>query len=210
MTNTELIRAAGFSANYFYIRLRGEAPFNTNDIERLAEALDVEPHEVLQLAESPELALSGDSERIERVDGVELDRRLRFLASDLTTPEGRAFDLADLEGFARERGADVTAEAWGGLLGQSGTVRVSSRLLDVLTEYFAVDARYLRAMRDSDFAELVEAEIALHRALMATGATAVSARALGGMSARQLEAITRAIRSIEVAPKHSGSEACAA
>ena len=53
LTNTELIRAAGISANYFYIRLRGEAPFTTNDIEKLAGAFGVEPYEVLQLASSP-------------------------------------------------------------------------------------------------------------------------------------------------------------
>lgn len=207
MTNTELIRSAGFSANYFYIRLRGESPFNTNDIEKLAEALEVEPHEVLQLAESPELALDEDTERTERVDGAELARRLQFLATDLPNPEARPFTVEDLETFARDRSVDLTAEDWSGLLGQTGTIRVSSRLLDTVADYFGVDPRYLRVMRDRDFAQLVEAEIALHRALMDTGATAVSARALGGMSASQLEAITRAIRSIEVAPKKEEPDA---
>lgn len=197
LSNTELIREAGFSANYFYIRLRGEAPFNTNDIEKLANALDVDPHEVLQLAESPALGADDDAERLERLDGVELARRLTFLAAGPNGPDARTLDVEDLVAFATARSIAFTAEDWLTLLSHSGTVRLPARLLDALAEYFSVDSRYLRSMRDSEFAQVVEAETSLQRALIDTGATAVSARALGGMSATQLEAITRAIRSID-------------
>lgn len=201
LSNTELIRAAGFSANYFYIRLRGEAPFNTNDIEKLANALDVDPHEVLELAESPALGAGNDAERLERLDGAELARRLTFLAEGPTGPDARTLVVDDLVTFMTAHSVAFMAEDWPALLSHPGTIRLPAGLLDALAEYFSVDFRYLRSTRDSDLAQLVEAEISLHRALIETGATAVSARALGGMSATQLDAITRAIRSIDTSAK---------
>ena len=46
MTNQELIDRSGMSASYYYARLRGAAPFDTNDIENLAHALGTHPHEI--------------------------------------------------------------------------------------------------------------------------------------------------------------------
>ena len=52
MTNQELIERSGMSASYYYARLRGAAPFDTNDIEKLAHALGTHPHEISRVAAS--------------------------------------------------------------------------------------------------------------------------------------------------------------
>lgn len=43
----EIFTAAGMSKNYFYTRMRGEKPFNTNDVDELAAALGVDPFELM-------------------------------------------------------------------------------------------------------------------------------------------------------------------
>lgn len=45
-----IVKQAGFSTNYFYTRMRYEAPFNTNDVAAIASALNVEPKEIIELA----------------------------------------------------------------------------------------------------------------------------------------------------------------
>ena len=60
MTNQELIDRSGMSASYYYGRLRGAAPFDTNDIENLAHALGTHPHEISRVAAS-----IGDADEIE-------------------------------------------------------------------------------------------------------------------------------------------------
>lgn len=207
LSNTELIRAAEFSANYFYIRLRGEAPFNTNDIEKLANALNVEPYELLRLAQSDDLVADDESDWTERLDGPELARRLTFLAAAPTSSDARAFNVDELVAYVQDRSLDFTAETWTSLLTQAGTIRLGLRLLDAVAEYFDVEPPYLRSTRDAELAERVEAEVDLDRALMETGATSVSARALGGTSVKQLQAIARAIRSIETESREGGSSA---
>ena len=52
LTNQELVERADMSASYYYARLRGDAPFDTNDIERLAAALGTHPHEISRIAAS--------------------------------------------------------------------------------------------------------------------------------------------------------------
>ena len=43
----EIVRQAGMSKNYFYVRMRGEKPFNTNDVDALAEVLGLDPFDLL-------------------------------------------------------------------------------------------------------------------------------------------------------------------
>lgn len=40
---TQLIQLTGLSRNYVYKRLRGEGPWNTNDIHRISSALGIDP-----------------------------------------------------------------------------------------------------------------------------------------------------------------------
>jgi transcriptional regulator with XRE-family HTH domain len=59
ITQAELFAAVGMSQNYFYSRLRGDLPFNTNDIDKLALALGCNPLELLRNAASPSLNAVG-------------------------------------------------------------------------------------------------------------------------------------------------------
>ena len=42
MSNAEVIKRSHISQDYFYTRMRGEKPFNTNDISKIAEVLGVD------------------------------------------------------------------------------------------------------------------------------------------------------------------------
>lgn len=50
ITQAELFAAAGMSQNYYYSRLRGDLPFNTNDIDKLALVLKCDPLLILRRA----------------------------------------------------------------------------------------------------------------------------------------------------------------
>ena len=187
MTNVELIRQADFSPNYFYTRLRGDALFDTNDIDKIASVFGVSPAEIIVLAGS--LSGEDDTDTVMVIDSAELGRRLRFLAAPL--PEGTAAELL------RAGGAEVTAEEWSSLLDGSGPRRMSHSLLTALAGHFNVSEKYLTELGSTDVAQRVEAEVEFQRALHESGASAVAARALGEVSPGALQAITESIRSID-------------
>ena len=43
ISKTQLIHLTGLSRNYVYKRLRGEGPWNTNDIHRISSVLGIDP-----------------------------------------------------------------------------------------------------------------------------------------------------------------------
>ncbi|MCC2031798.1 helix-turn-helix domain-containing protein [Microbacterium allomyrinae] len=53
MTDAELIVRSGVPRNTFYRKMRGETPLNTNDIDAIAAALDVDPFDLLRAAAAP-------------------------------------------------------------------------------------------------------------------------------------------------------------
>src|SRR6478752_1411626 len=89
MTNQELIDRSGMSASYFYGRLRGAAPFDANDIERLAHALGTHPHEISRVAAS--IGEGDDVEPMVDTEAKELSRRLTAV-SRAPRLDGSAFD----------------------------------------------------------------------------------------------------------------------
>lgn len=50
LSNAEVIKRAHISQDYFYTRTRGEKPFNTNDISRIAEVLGLDALQLLREA----------------------------------------------------------------------------------------------------------------------------------------------------------------
>ncbi len=62
MSQAELIQRSGIPRNSFYKRMRGEVPFNTNDIDAIASALDCDPMLILREAAKPALSVVGDTE----------------------------------------------------------------------------------------------------------------------------------------------------
>lgn len=186
LTNRDLARAAGLSENYFYIRMRYEKPFNTNDLSALAKALGVSPDDLLaEPAEDPVL----------RLDGGELARRLRQLASAPVQGES-TFSAADLADRLQDKGIAFTAERWSSLTEETAPVRIAESLLVAIAEYFGVDRLYLINFHHVEVTERTEAELALQRALHQAGAKSVSARSLGTMSPTALREVAKAIADI--------------
>ena len=59
LSKSEVIRRASISQDYFYSRTRGDKPFTTNDISRIAKVIGVDPILLLRAA-----AKASESQRI--------------------------------------------------------------------------------------------------------------------------------------------------
>jgi transcriptional regulator with XRE-family HTH domain len=192
MTNQELIERSEMSASYFYGRLRGAAPFDANDIEKLAQALGTHPHEISRVAAS-----IGDAREIEPMvdtDAKELARRLSAV-SRAPRLDGSAFDIDGLLNELAERGVALDRDEWSSLLaGESSTIRV--RVLEGVGAYAGVPTAYLLDLEDAAAVEAAEANFEFREALKASGADSVSARAVGEISPAALRAIAQTLRSI--------------
>ncbi len=194
VTNQELIERADMSASYYYARLRGDAPFDTNDIEKLAAALGIHPHELSRVAASFE---SSDEDIEPRValNPRELARRLKIVA-DAPRADGSPFDEAELTQDLADRGVSLEAGEWATLLSGRHDASVRSRLLNGVAAYAGVPAAYLVDLEDVDAADAAEAQFDFRLALRETGADSISARAVGDVSPAALRAIAQSLRSI--------------
>ncbi|GAA5196802.1 helix-turn-helix transcriptional regulator [Microbacterium jejuense] len=193
MTNQELIDRSEMSASYFYGRLRGAAPFDANDIEKLAQALGIHPHEISRVAAS-----IGDAREIEPVvdtDAKELGRRLTA-ASHAPRLDGSAFDIDGLINELAERGVALDRDEWSSLLAGDPRTPVRVRVLEGVGSYAGVPTAYLLDLDDAAAVEAAEANFEFREALKASGADSVSARAVGEISPAALRAIAQTLRSI--------------
>lgn len=50
LSDSEIIKQSGISSAYFYRRMRGERPFNTNDIAKIADVLGMDAFIILRRA----------------------------------------------------------------------------------------------------------------------------------------------------------------
>jgi transcriptional regulator with XRE-family HTH domain len=193
MTNQELIDRSGMSATYFYGRLRGAAPFDANDIEKLAHALGTHPHEISRIAASV-----GEAREMEpkvETDGTELGRRLAAL-SHAPRLDGSAFDADGLIADLAERGVALDTAEWSALVAGETTSPVRVRVLEGVGAYAGVPTAYLLDLDDAAAVEAAEANLEFREALKASGADSVSARAVGEISPAALRAIAQTLRSI--------------
>lgn len=198
LTNQELVERAGMSASYYYARLRGDAPFDTNDIEKLAAALGTHPHEISRIAAS----FGDEGEDIEpRVQTVpdELGRRLTLLT---TSPRGDGSNFGESALLAElaSRGIAVDVGEWAALSGGRAETSVRVRVLEGVADYMSLPAGYLIDLDDADAADAAEAQIDFRLALQQSGADSVSARAVGEVSPAALRAIAQSLRSISPNP----------
>lgn len=193
MTNQELIERSGMSASYFYGRLRGAAPFDANDIEKLAQALGTHPHEISRVAAS-----IGDAREIEPIvdaDTKELGRRLTAV-SRAPRLDGSAFDVDGLVSELAERGVALGRDEWSTLLAGDSSAPIRVRVLEGVGAYAGVPTAYLLDLDDAAAVEAAEANFEFREALKASGADSVSARAVGEISPAALRAIAQTLRSI--------------
>ncbi|MFE7844537.1 helix-turn-helix domain-containing protein [Microbacterium sp. NPDC057407] len=193
MTNQELIDRAGMSATYFYGRLRGAAPFDANDIEKLAQALGTHPHEISRVAAS-----IGDARKFEPIvdaDAKELARRLTAV-SRAPRLDGSTFDIDGFLSELSERGVALDREEWSNLLAGDSSTPIRVRVLEGVGAYTGVPTAYLLDLADAAAVEAAEANLEFREALKASGADSVSARAVGEISPAALRAIAQTLRSI--------------
>jgi len=195
LTNQELVDRAEMSASYYYARLRGDAPFDTNDIERLAAALGTHPHEISRVAAS----YGAEGEDIEpRVDTdpVELARRLVAL-TEAPLGDGSGFDQDALLADLASRGVVVDEGEWAELLSGQGPSSVRARVLEGISDHASIPVAYLLELSDTEALEASEAQFDFRLALRESGADSVSARAVGDVSPAALRAIAHSLRSIQ-------------
>lgn len=76
MSNAEVIKQAGISQDYYYTRARYERPFNTNDVDRIAEVIGVDPYSIFDEAS----AKLGEVEDRKRITMSKLAKRLGLAA----------------------------------------------------------------------------------------------------------------------------------
>lgn len=194
MSNQELVDGSGMSASYYYARMRGAAPFDTNDIERLAFTLGKHPHEISRLA-----ATIGDADDIEpmtETEPHELARRLMLVAA-APRGDGSPFDASGLIKALAVRGGSLDQGEWEGLVGSTWGRSIRTRVLEGVAEYAGISARYFIDLEDGAAADATEAQIEFRQALKESGAESVSARAVGDISPAALRAIAQSLRSID-------------
>lgn len=193
ITNQELIDRSGMSASYFYGRLRGAAPFDANDIEKLARALNIHPHEISRVAAS-----IGEAHEIEptvETDPRELGRRLAAIAR-APRLDGSDFDVDGFISDLADRGVSLDREEWASLVTGGSRSPVRVRILEGVGAYAGVPTAYLLDLSDAAAVDAAEANFEFRDALKASGADSVSARAVGEISPAALRAIAQTLRSI--------------
>lgn len=195
LSNQDLIDESGMSTTYYYARLKGELPFNSNDIERLALALGTQPFEVARLANALDRIDGASVEHFTLVEPSELARRLRLIES-APRPGGAPFDPEGLVTQLKERGVDWDLDQWSELASGGGGGRVPTVVLEEIAQRAGVPAKYLWDLEDASVADATEAQLEFRAALRDTGAEKISMRAVGEVSPDALRAITAALRSI--------------
>jgi len=68
LTATELVKRSGIGANTYFTKMRGERPFNTNEIDTLASAMNVEPEIILRRAGGSAANVGGSPDPIDLFD----------------------------------------------------------------------------------------------------------------------------------------------
>jgi len=193
MTNQELIDRSGMSASYFYGRLRGSAPFDANDIEKLAQALGTHPHEISRVAAS--IGAAREIEPMVDTEPEELGRRLTAV-SRAPRLDGSMFNVDGLVSALADRGVAFDREEWSTLVAGQSSSPVRVRVLEGVGVYAGVPTAYLLDLADAAAVEAAEANFEFREALKASGADSVSARAVGEISPAALRAIAQTLRSI--------------
>lgn len=91
---SDIARRSGMSADYLYKRLRNELPFTVTDIERICDALDIDPYELLKRP-APDDHAPDLIQQLKRLTSTVADMK-EAVAENTTT-------LTNLTGEQRER-----------------------------------------------------------------------------------------------------------
>ncbi|WP_146081245.1 hypothetical protein [Rathayibacter rathayi] len=187
LTNADIIRVGKFSVNYYYTRLRGEMPFDTDDLARIGAALGIKWQDIAIRADETLAAKDAQHAARIKLDGVELARRLSVLSESA----GGGLDFTKSE---------FTPESWAYLIQGDRQVSVALRTITSIATFFEVETDYLTELSAGEWVDRIEAGLELKRSLHSVGAQLVSTRALAGLDAlppSALRAFARSIQSID-------------
>lgn len=187
--------AAGMSESYYYVRMRGDSSFTLNDVERLADALDMHWFELFRLAARDSALADSAIEATIATDPAELSRRIQRLLGALRS-DGSPFEWSALQELAETADVPLTQEQFEQISSGEGGVRVRQRVLELLTQFWDVPDGYLVDFEDPDAFDMTDAIVEFRQAMKETGATSIATRSLGDISAAALRAITRTLRSV--------------
>ena len=180
LTVGELISRAGMTKSYYQSRAGFSLPYNTNDIEALAAALDVTPEELASPESAPRIEM--------RVPAGPVGDRVRRLIASHAASES---DLIEhLERFD----PGVARSARGLLEATTNTVVLDEEVLRLITQWADVPVEYLTDHTDEALTDRTEAELELRDAMREAGAQSIQFRALGQMSPDALRAIAQSLR----------------
>lgn len=186
LTVGELINRAGMTKSYYQSRAGFSLPYNTNDIEALAAALDVTPEELASPESAPRVQVRVPA-------GPVADRVRRLIASHAASESDLIAHLENLD--------PRSAESARGLLEATAhTVVLDEEVLRLITEWADVPLEYLTDDTDEALTERTEAELELRDAMREAGARSIQFRALGQMSPDALRAIAQSLRGRPPAP----------
>jgi len=186
LTVGELINRAGMTKSYYQSRAGFSLPYNTNDIEALAAALDVTPEELASPESAPRVAMRVPA-------GPVGDRVRRLVASHAASESDLLAHLAQLD-------PRVAESARGLLEATTNTVVLDEEVLRLITQWADVPVEYLTDHTDEALTDRIEAELELRDAMREAGAQSIQFRALGQMSPDALRAIARSLRGRPPAP----------
>lgn len=118
MTNMEIIKKSGMSQDYFYTRMRGEKPFNTNDISYIADILGVDALDLLRKAgERPASSTTtpatptsqaGETVTVTGIDPSTMseDEKVRFVLKKIKAGDQTLAAMTDPDKEREEEGGD--------------------------------------------------------------------------------------------------------
>lgn len=181
LTVGELLSRAGMTKSYYQSRAGFSLPYNTNDIEALADALGVSPEEVANPESAPRIEM--------RVPASPLAERVRRLVDSQAVSESDLIDhLDEVDPAAAESARALLAAV-------TNTVVLDEEVLRLITQWADVPTEYLTDYTDDAVTDRTEAELELRDAMREAGASSIQFRALGEMSPDALRAIARSLRS---------------
>lgn len=193
--NQTLFNRAGLSESYYYVRMRGDAPWSLNDVEKLATAFAIHWMELFRIAAIGSETADSALEPMIQVDPHELSVRVHRLVNGLRS-SGSSFEWLDLQSAAEAEGVALSEEQFRVMENGSGSGEVSARVAAILARFWDIPEHYLTDFDDEPAADMAEALLEFRLAMKETGAVSISARSLGAVTPEALRAITRTLRSV--------------
>ncbi|WP_146078848.1 MULTISPECIES: helix-turn-helix domain-containing protein [unclassified Rathayibacter] len=183
LSNVDFATRTGMTLTYFYARMRGDAMFDTNDLERFAQVLGVKVATIFTMAEEFGEPTADVDEVVVLTNGVEFARRLSVLL-----PAGTS---------ASDDVAGIPAARLSEMLGATARFGVTRSELTRLTTHFQVPEAFLTELTTSEDTAMIEADLELRRALASKGVEPLAARSLGGnLSPAAIRGIAASIREL--------------